>query len=426
MQQLFLSPIDSVSGTVNVPGSKSLSNRALLLAALAKGQTRLTNLLDSDDIRHMLNALKKLGVTYELSEDKQQCTIDGLGGVFNSHKALELFLGNAGTAMRPLCAVLACSNTTVTLTGEPRMEERPIDALVDALRQAGAEINYLKQQGYPPLTINGKAIKGGVIDVNGSVSSQFLTALLMAAPLFDDDSEIRIVGELVSKPYIDITLHVMARFGVEVEHHQHQRFLIKGKQCYHSPGQFLVEGDASSASYFLATGAIKGGTVKVTGVGKDSIQGDIRFADVLQVMGADIEWGEDYVQVTGASLKGVTMDMNHIPDAAMTIATTALFATGVTRISNVYNWRVKETDRLAAMACELRKVGAEVIEGEDFIQISPPEILQLAEIDTYNDHRMAMCFSLVALGETGVTINDPDCTAKTFPNYFDCFLSLSN
>jgi 3-phosphoshikimate 1-carboxyvinyltransferase len=418
MEQLLLQAIKKVGGTVNVPGSKSLSNRALLLAALANGQTHLTNLLDSNDIRHMLKALTQLGVVYRLSEDKTQCWVNGLGQAFNSKTGLELFLGNAGTAMRPLCAALAASTGEFILTGEPRMEERPIGALVDSLRQAGAEVEYLKNQGYPPLKISGKSLSGGKIDVDGSVSSQFLTALLMASPLFEQDSEIVIQGELVSKPYIDITLQTMAQFGVVVTNQNYQRFIVKGQQQYKSPGQFLVEGDASSASYFLAAGAIKGGTVKVTGVGKKSIQGDIRFADVLERMGAKITWGDDYIQVKGAALKAVDMDMNHIPDAAMTIATTALFAEGTTSIRNIYNWRVKETDRLAAMACELRKVGAEVIEGNDFISITPPQKLIKAEIDTYDDHRIAMCFSLIALSDTAVIINDPGCTAKTFPDYF--------
>ncbi|MFA3792258.1 3-phosphoshikimate 1-carboxyvinyltransferase [Aliiglaciecola sp. SL4] len=426
MQQLRLEPISKVQGTVNVPGSKSLSNRALLLAALAQGETTLTNLLDSDDIRHMLDALSLLGVSYELSEDKTQCVVKGNNGVFNTNDKIEMFLGNAGTAMRPLCAALAASNGEYVLTGEPRMEERPIGALVDALAQAGAEISYLKNDGYPPLNIKGKALSGGKIQVDGSVSSQFLTAVLMAAPLFSDDSEIEIIGELVSKPYIDITLDTMAKFGVTVENNEYQSFKITGKQTYQSPGTFLVEGDASSASYFLAAGAIKGGTVKVTGVGAKSIQGDIKFADVLSAMGAKVTWGDDYIEVTGAPLTAIDMDMNHIPDAAMTIATTALFASGTTKMTNIYNWRVKETDRLAAMATELRKLGATVNEGHDFIEVTAPAKLQEAEIDTYNDHRVAMCFSLVALSDTAVVINDPACTAKTFPDYFERFASISS
>lgn len=425
MNTLTLEPIARVEGTVNLPGSKSVSNRALLLAALARGTTRLTNLLDSDDIRHMLNALKTLGVGYELSADKTECTVHGLGRAFSTTEPVNLFLGNAGTAMRPLCATLCLGNGEFTLTGEPRMEERPIAHLVDALRQAGAHIHYLKNDGYPPLTIEGKGLWGGEVVIDGSVSSQFLTAFLMAAPLASGDVRIRIRGELVSKPYIDITLHIMKQFGVTVEHDNYQVFYVSGNQTYVSPGTFLVEGDASSASYFLAAGAIKG-KVKVTGIGKHSIQGDIRFADVLEKMGAKITWGDDYIEAENVGeLNAVDLDMNQIPDAAMTIATAALFANGKTAIRNIYNWRVKETDRLMAMATELRKVGADVVEGHDFIEITPPAQLKHAAIDTYNDHRIAMCFSLVALSDTPVTINDPGCTSKTFPDYFKKFASVS-
>ena len=424
MEQLHLSPIGKVDGTVNVPGSKSLSNRALLLAALANGETHLTNLLDSEDIHHMLNALTKLNISYRLSECKTQCWVTGNAGVFKVSKPVTLFLGNAGTAMRPLCAALACSHGEFELTGEPRMEERPIGALVDSLLQAGAKIDYLKNVNYPPLLIKGHALKGGSVTVDGSVSSQFLTALLMSAPLFEQDTTIVIIVDLVSKPYIDITLHTMAQFGIDVENQNYQQFKVKGQQQYQSPGHFMVEGDASSASYFLAAGAIKGGTVRVTGIGKNSIQGDIHFAKVLEKMGAKVIWQDEFIEVSSAPLKAVDLDMNHIPDAAMTIATTALFATGTTSIRNIYNWRVKETDRLAAMSCELRKVGAIVEEGEDFISITPPQKLIHAEIDTYNDHRVAMCFSLVALSDTAVTINDPKCTAKTFPDYFDRFATI--
>ncbi|OOF42224.1 3-phosphoshikimate 1-carboxyvinyltransferase [Rodentibacter rarus] len=422
MEKITLTPIRSVKGTINLPGSKSLSNRALLLAALAKGTTKVTNLLDSDDIRHMLNALKALGVNYQLSEDKSICEIEGLGGAFNVQNGLSLFLGNAGTAMRPLTAALCLKGTTegeVILTGEPRMKERPIRHLVEALHQAGAEVRYLENEGYPPLAIRNTGMKGGKVTIDGSISSQFLTALLMAAPLAENPMEIEIIGELVSKPYIDITLAMMKDFGIVVENLSYQRFYIEGNQSYVSPGNYLVEGDASSASYFLAAGAIKG-KVKVTGIGKNSIQGDRLFAEVLEKMGAKITWGEDFIQAEKMELKGIDMDMNHIPDAAMTIATTALFAQGETTIRNIYNWRVKETDRLAAMATELRKVGAEVEEGEDFIRIQPLPLdqFQHAEIATYNDHRMAMCFALIALSDTAVTILDPQCTAKTFPTFF--------
>ena len=425
MESLTLQPIQKVSGEVNLPGSKSVSNRALLLAALARGTTRLTNLLDSDDIRHMLNALTKLGVTYQLSDDKTVCEVQGLGGAFESPQALELFLGNAGTAMRPLAAALCLGTGEYVLTGEPRMKERPIGHLVTALKEAGADVEYLENENYPPLKIKGTGLKSGTVSIDGSISSQFLTAFLMAAPLAEGEITIKIEGELVSKPYIDITLHIMKQFGVDVINNDYQEFVIPTGQQYVAPGDFLVEGDASSASYFLAAAAIKGGEIKVTGIGKNSIQGDIQFADALEKMGAEIEWGDDYVISRVGQLKGIDMDYNHIPDAAMTIATTALFAEGTTAIRNVYNWRVKETDRLAAMATELRKVGAEVEEGEDYIIVQPVSELKHAAIDTYDDHRMAMCFSLVALSDTPVTINDPGCTSKTFPDYFDKLKMLS-
>ncbi|EGJ3414893.1 3-phosphoshikimate 1-carboxyvinyltransferase [Salmonella enterica subsp. houtenae] len=424
MESLTLQPIARVDGAINLPGSKSVSNRALLLAALACGKTVLTNLLDSDDVRHMLNALSALGINYTLSADRTRCDITGNGGPLRAPGALELFLGNAGTAMRPLAAALCLGQNEIVLTGEPRMKERPIGHLVDALRQGGANIDYLEQENYPPLRLRG-GFTGGDIEVDGSVSSQFLTALLMTAPLAPEDTIIRVKGELVSKPYIDITLNLMKTFGVEITNHHYQQFVVKGGQQYHSPGRYLVEGDASSASYFLAAGAIKGGTVKVTGIGRKSMQGDIRFADVLEKMGATITWGDDFIACTRGELHAIDMDMNHIPDAAMTIATTALFAKGTTTLRNIYNWRVKETDRLFAMATELRKVGAEVEEGHDYIRITPPAKLHHADIGTYNDHRMAMCFSLVALSDTLVTILDPKCTAKTFPDYFEQLARMS-
>ncbi|MBA3145165.1 3-phosphoshikimate 1-carboxyvinyltransferase [Salmonella enterica] len=424
MESLTLQPIARVDGAINLPGSKSVSNRALLLAALACGKTVLTNLLDSDDVRHMLNALSALGINYTLSADRTRCDITGNGSALRAPGALELFLGNAGTAMRPLAAALCLGENEIVLTGEPRMKERPIGHLVDALRQGGANIDYLEQENYPPLRLRG-GFTGGDVEVDGSVSSQFLTALLMTAPLAPKDTIIHVKGELVSKPYIDITLNLMKTFGVEIANHHYQQFVVKGGQQYQSPGRYLVEGDASSASYFLAAGAIKGGTVKVTGIGRNSMQGDIRFADVLEKMGATITWGDDFIACTRGELHAVDMDMNHIPDAAMTIATTALFAKGTTTLRNIYNWRVKETDRLFAMATELRKVGAEVEEGHDYIRITPPAKLHHADIGTYNDHRMAMCFSLVALSDTPVTILDPKCTAKTFPDYFEQLARMS-
>ena len=425
METLTLPPLASVEGELTLPGSKSLSNRILLLAAVASGETRISNLLDSNDVRHMLNALKALGVTYQLSADRRECIVQGKAGPLHHEGSLSLFLGNAGTAMRPLCAMLSASQGEFTLSGEPRMSERPIGDLVDCLRACGAHIDYLGNAAYPPLKIHGQGLSGGQVRIKGNISSQFLTAMLMAAPFCSDDLIIEVEGELVSKPYILITLDVMARFGVQVENQDYRRFVIKAGQRYSAPGDLMVEGDASSASYFLAAAAIAGGTVRVHGTGLNSVQGDVRFAEVLEQMGAKVRWGDTWIEVSRGELNGVDVDLNHIPDAAMTIATTALFAKGRTAIRNVYNLRVKETDRLSALATELRKVGATVEEGEDYLLIDPPAHIQAASIDTYDDHRMAMCFSLAAFGESPITINDPGCTAKTFPEYFDLFQSLT-
>ncbi|MEO2266024.1 3-phosphoshikimate 1-carboxyvinyltransferase [Pseudoalteromonas sp. YIC-656] len=424
MDSLRLEPIKQVNGEVVLPGSKSLSNRILLLAALCNGTTKVTNLLDSDDIRHMLGALAEMGVAVELNNDKTQAIVHGQGGKLHTPNA-PLFLGNAGTAFRPLTAVLAATQGEFELTGEPRMEERPIGHLVDALQSLGADVSYLKSKDYPPLAIKGKTLAGGEVVIDGSISSQFLTALLMAAPLFSGDTTISIKGELVSKPYIDITIGVMAKFGISVTNNNYESFVVKGGQHYVSPGEIMVEGDASSASYFVAAAAINGGEITIHGVGSQSVQGDIGFAKVMEQVGADIEWHSDKLIVRKGELNGVDIDANAIPDAAMTLATVALFAKGKTAIRNIYNWRVKETDRLFAMATELKKLGAEVVEGHDYIEITPVVELQDVAIDTYNDHRIAMCFSMVAVGGWPVTINDPGCTAKTFPTYFDTLASIS-
>ncbi|UDG81460.1 3-phosphoshikimate 1-carboxyvinyltransferase [Candidatus Profftia lariciata] len=425
LNSITLQPITKFSGKINLPGSKSISNRALLLAALASGTTCLHNLLNSNDVHHMITALKQLGITIQLSEHQTSCEIIGNRGAFQLQRPLKLFLGNAGTAMRPLTAVLCLSNGETILTGDQRMKERPIGHLVDALRQGCAKIDYLEQQNYPPLLINGYYV-GGNIEIDGTISSQFLTSLLIMAPLAQKDTIISIKGDLVSKPYIDITLSLMSVFGINIEHKNYQTFNITGNQQYISPGDYLIEGDASSASYFLAAAAIKGGTVRVTGIGKHSVQGDIAFADVLKKMGAKITWGNNFIECTRRKLHAINMNMNHIPDSAMTIATTALFADAPTTIHNIYNWRVKETDRLYAMATELRKVGAKVEEGKDFIRIDPPKNINNSIISTYNDHRIAMCFSLVALSDKPITILDPHCTAKTFPDYFQQFARLSH
>ena len=427
MEYIDLKPIARMAGTAVLPGSKSISNRTLLLAALAEGVTEVKGLLASDDTQHMLTALQALGVRWEQNGDTRDYTVHGVGGVFPVKRA-ELFLGNAGTAFRPLTAALALSNGHYKLSGVPRMHERPIGDLVDALRQLGANIAYLGQAGFPPLAIEPAAIKaGGRVQIRGNVSSQFLTALLMALPLTGVTTTVEVAGELISKPYIEITLNLLARFGVTVERYGWQEFVIRGGQRYLSPGVIQVEGDASSASYFLAAGAISGGPVRVEGVGLQSIQGDVRFTDMLAQMGAVITLGENWIEASGTGrLKAIDADLNHIPDAAMTIAMAALFADGTTTLRNIGSWRVKETDRIAAMATELRKVGATVEEGADFLRITPPlALVPGAAIDTYDDHRMAMCFSLVALGGVPVRINDPQCVAKTFPEYFEAFLRLA-
>jgi 3-phosphoshikimate 1-carboxyvinyltransferase len=432
MEHLELGPFSRASGTIRLPGSKSISNRVLLLAALSAGETVISNLLDSDDTRVMLDALEKLGV--KLKREGDECVVTGTRGAFTA-KTADLFLGNAGTAVRSLTAALAVNGGSYRVHGVPRMHERPIGDLVDGLRQIGARIDYEGNEGFPPLRIReGQIAVEAPIRVRGDVSSQFLTGLLMTLPLLRTESGVSVVqvdGELISKPYIEITLKLMERFGIKVERHGWHQFTVPAGQRYQSPGKIMVEGDASSASYFLAAGALGGGPLRVEGVGRASIQGDVGFADALIRMGANVSMGDDWIEVRGVGhdhgkLEPIDMDCNLIPDAAMTIAVAALFADGTTTLRNIASWRVKETDRLAAMATELRKVGAKVVEGEDYIAVTPPEQLTPnAAIDTYDDHRMAMCFSLVSLGGVPVRINDPKCVAKTVPDYFERFTALA-
>jgi 3-phosphoshikimate 1-carboxyvinyltransferase len=424
MEQLILKPIRSVGGQIQLPGSKSLSNRVLLLSALAQGDTEVSNLLDSDDTRHMIAALRSLGTSLQLSEDGTHCLVKGSGGPFPERQA-DLYLGASGTDIRLLCSAVCLGQGVFTLTGEPRMAERPIKDLVEALTLLGASIEYLQEEGFPPLKIHASGLAGSRVSVRGNISSQYLTSLLSAAPMSGQKLRIDVDGELVSKPYIDLTLDVMRRFGVPVRNEDYHTFLVPEVAGYRSPGRALVEGDASSASYFLSAAAIKGGTVRVNGVGADSVQGDIKHADILEQMGAGVRRGPDWIEVSAGQLRGIDVDLNHMPDAAMTVAATALFAEGKTVIRNIYNWRVKETDRLAAMASELRKVGALVVEGRDYLEITPPARIQPAAIDTYNDHRMAMCFSLAALGDAEITINNPGCVSKTFPDYFQKFETIT-
>jgi 3-phosphoshikimate 1-carboxyvinyltransferase len=406
MNPLELGPLSRAAGTVRLPGSKSISNRVLLLAALAQGETEVRGLLDADDTRVMREALGKLGA-----------------GI--SAKRAELFLGNAGTAFRPLTAVLALSGGEYRLSGVPRMHERPIRDLVAALRSMGARIDYLGEEGYPPLAIHpGRIAAGQTVKVRGDVSSQYLSALLLALPVAGGGT-IEVAGELISRPYVEITLKLMQRFGVQVKRAGWSRFAVPAGP-YVSPGTVLVEGDASNASYFLAAGAIGGGPVRVEGVGRDSIQGDVRFVEVLEKMGARVAMGADWIEASGrAPLRAFDLDLNHIPDAAMTAAALALFADGPCAVRNIASWRVKETDRIAAMASELGKLGAGVEAGADYLKVTPRKLLSGIALDTYDDHRMAMSLSLAALGGVALRIKDPECVAKTFPDYFKAFATIA-
>jgi 3-phosphoshikimate 1-carboxyvinyltransferase len=418
---LTVAPIARAAGRVALPGSKSISNRLLLLAALAEGTTELVGLLEADDTRVMLQALQALGVTIE--RRGAVVVIHGAAGRWPNPRA-DLALGNAGTAMRSLAAALAFAGGHYTLDGVARMRERPIGDLVDALNALGARVSYLGQPGFPPLAIAPAQLVGtDTVQVKGDVSSQFVSGLLMAAPLIapgrgaDAALTIEVPGTLISQPYVTMTVKLMARFGVAVAQHG-QRFIVP-RARYRSPGPMQVEGDASGASYFLALGALAGGPVRVTGVGRDSVQGDVAFADLLTAMGARIDWGPDWIEAAAdGPLRAIDYDCTQIPDAAMTAAILACFAHGRTRLTGIGSWRVKETDRIAAMATELRKLGAQVAEGADWIAIDGPALLREATVDTYDDHRMAMCCALAAAGGVPVHINDPRCVSKTFPDFF--------
>ncbi|XP_073022908.1 3-phosphoshikimate 1-carboxyvinyltransferase 2 [Primulina eburnea] len=441
LPEIVLEPIKEISGTVKLPGSKSLSNRILLLAALSEGTTVVDNLLNSDDIHYMLGALRTLGLNVEEDKANQRAVVEGCGGLFpvskDAKEEIQLFLGNAGTAMRPLVAAVTAAggNARYVLDGVPRMRERPIGDLVTGLKQLGAEVDCFLGTNCPPVRVVGKGgLPGGKVKLSGSISSQYLTALLMAAPLALGDVEIEIMDKLISVPYVEMTIKLMERYGVSVEHSDEwDRFLVRGGQKYKSPGKSYVEGDASSASYFLAGAAVSGGTVTVEGCGTSSLQGDVKFAEVLEKMGAEVTWTENSVTVKGPPrdssgrkhLRAIDINMNKMPDVAMTLAVVALFADGPTAIRDVASWRVKETERMIAICTELRKLGATVVEGPDYCVITPPEKLNIAAIDTYDDHRMAMAFSLAACADVPVTIRDPGCTRKTFPNYFDVLATFS-
>ena len=415
--KLTLSPIHKISGSVVLPGSKSLSNRILLLSMLAEGKTEIQNLLDSDDVRRMVEALETLGIQLEENRAENLITVSGTSGIIPVKEAT-LMLGNAGTAIRPLTAVMTLGHGRFVLDGVQRMRERPIIDLVNGLSQLGANLRCINGTDCPPVEVIADGLPGGITRLSGAISSQYLTAILLAAPYADKEVQIEITDKLVSVPYVEMTLRLMRSFGVSVNHENFRLFHIP-RQTYRSPGNIFVEGDASSASYFLAGAAITKGTVTVNGCGTDSLQGDARFAEVLEKMGAKVEWEPQQVKLTGNSLNGIDVDMNQMPDAAMTLAVVALFASGPTAIRNIYNWRVKETERLQAVSTELRKLGAEVEEGYDYLVIQPPEQIRKAEIDTYDDHRIAMAFSLAACGESPITINNPGCVGKTFPDYFE-------
>ncbi|MDE2002878.1 MAG: 3-phosphoshikimate 1-carboxyvinyltransferase [Betaproteobacteria bacterium] len=428
---LTLAPVAQARGSVALPGSKSISNRTLLLSALATGTTRLSGLLDADDTERMIEALRSLGVQVDHDRARGHCRIDGVGPLFPTRSAA-LFLGNAGTAVRPLTAVLAMQGGDYTIDGVARMRERPIGDLVDALRHQGCELRYLGNAGFPPLAIGASGGRaGGRIPIRGDVSSQFVSALLLALPVARGAAEVattvEVVTPLISRPYVEITTRLMQRFGVAVATQGASTFRIEAGARYVSPGTLHVEGDASSASYFLAAGVIGGGPVRVTGVGRNSIQGDVAFADVLQRQGADIRYGDDWIEARrGRPLEGGIVDCLAIPDAAMTLAVVALFARTAMRLVNIGSWRVKETDRIAAMATELAKLGARVEAGTDWLEVAPLASFRHAAIDTYDDHRMAMCFALAAFGGAGVTINDPACVRKTFPGFFEQFARIAD
>jgi 3-phosphoshikimate 1-carboxyvinyltransferase len=430
-----LAPVSRAAGTVTLPGSKSISNRTLLLAALAKGDTLLRGLLDADDVERMLEALTALGIAIDSSPGSRNFRVRGSSGRIPA-RAAKLFLGNAGTAFRPLTAVLAFAGGDYELSGVARMHERPIGDLVDALRALGARIDYLGAAGFPPLAIRRDKVDPARprdrVAVRGSVSSQFTSALLMALPelatRLAQPITIEVEGELISKPYVAITTNLMRRFGVTVAQQGWRSFTVPGGARFESPGSIRVEGDASTASYFLAAGALGGGPVRVTGVGGASIQGDVAFADVLERMGAAVRRGDDWIEAASGPrrLSGIEVDCVAIPDAAMTLAVVALFASAPTTLTGIASWRVKETDRIAAMATELAKLGAQVDARDDRMTITPPARLEAATIDTYDDHRIAMCFALAALGGVGVRINDPDCVRKTFPDFFAAFRAIAS
>lgn len=424
MQSITIPPISYLKGKIRVPGSKSISNRVILLSSLARGTTKLINIPQNKDIQHMFNFIKKIGIRYWWSKKYKICKIEGCIKKFNNNKKITIFCGNSGTVIRSLTAILSFKKNNIILTGENRIKKRPIKHLVNALKIGGGKIIYLEKQGYPPLMIKG-GFMGGKIKINCSLSSQFLTALLIMSPLAPKDTFIKIIGKLTSKTYINITLILIKNFGVKIKNYNFRYFYIKGRQKYISPIKYYIEGDASSASYFLAGSLIKGKKIKITGIGRNSIQGDLKFCKIVKKMGGKIYLHKKFIKSKKSKLKGIKIDMNSTPDIVMTIAILALFAKGKTIIQNIFNLRIKECDRLKAMSNELKKIGANIKEGYDYIEIFPIKKIKNEKINTYNDHRIAMCFSLIALSNSPVTILNPKCVTKSFPQYFEILKKIS-
>lgn len=421
-QNQRITPVQGpIRGTVTPPGSKSITNRALVVAAVADGTTRLTNLLDSQDTRVMIESLSRLGIEIDVDHTRSTATVHGSRGRLTADQA-ELWLENSGTSIRFLTAMCATSTGRFKLDGNQRMRERPIGDLVAALRQLGVQIEYEANDGYPPLTLVAGGLHGGAVEIAANVSSQFLSGLLLAAPLASQPLRIRITGSMVSHPYVEMTLRVMSQFGVSVDRRSECEFEI-APACYRGI-DYVIEPDASAASYFLAAAAITGGSMTIPGLSRDSLQGDVRFADALAEMGCQVEWQTDSVTVHGKPLKGIDIDMNAISDTAQTLAAVAVFAAGPTTIRNVEHMRHKETDRVAAVATELQKLGIDVVERADGMTIHPGP-LRPATIATYDDHRMAMSFALIGLKSPGIEINDPGCTAKTYPHFFEDLAAVS-
>jgi 3-phosphoshikimate 1-carboxyvinyltransferase len=420
-EAIEIQPCGAVSGTVRPPGSKSITNRALVCSALARGKSQLSGALDSEDTRVMIESLRRLGIRIEQDASRTRLTVHGSGGKIAAAQA-DLDIANSGTTVRFLTALTTLGTGTYRLRGTPRMHERPIADLLAALGQLGADTRSENGNGCPPVVVSARGLAGRVCEVRGNISSQYLSAILMVAPYARHDVRIEVEGELVSRPYVEMTLQVMRQFGVEVVAPSLAEFCVSAGQTY-AAQEYAIEPDASAASYFLAAAAIAGGTATVAGLSRTSIQGDVRFADVLSQMGCKVQYGDDAITITGSPLTGVDVNMNDISDTVQTLSAVALFAEGPTTISGVAHNRYKETDRIADLAAELRKLGATVDELADGLKITP-RTLRPAVIETYDDHRMAMSMALVGLRQPGVVITNPGCTAKTYPTYFDDLAQL--